>query len=69
MFVTISGSSTPSVAFADYLSPGRDHDYQTLNIAFATNVVKSGMIIRMFPKPLKPCAVLSICVPLPLNTL
>ncbi|KAH9992079.1 cytochrome P450 [Russula vinacea] len=31
----------------------RDHDYQTLNIDFVTNVVKSGMIISMFPKPLK----------------
>ncbi|KAF8463177.1 cytochrome P450 [Russula ochroleuca] len=31
----------------------RDHEYQTLNMAFATNVVKSGRIISLFPKPLK----------------
>ncbi|KAF8467544.1 cytochrome P450 [Russula ochroleuca] len=32
----------------------RDHGYQTLNIAFATNIMNSGMIIGLFPKPLKP---------------
>ncbi|KAF8467577.1 cytochrome P450 [Russula ochroleuca] len=31
----------------------RDHDYQTLNSNFATNVIKSAMIISWFPKPLK----------------
>jgi cytochrome P450 len=31
----------------------RDHDYQTLNLTFAVNVVKSAMIIGLFPKPLK----------------
>jgi cytochrome P450 len=32
----------------------RDRDYQTLNLNFAVNVVKSATIISMFPKPLKP---------------
>jgi cytochrome P450 len=32
----------------------RDYDYQTLNLTFAVNVVKFGLIIGMFPKPLKP---------------
>ncbi|KAF8467591.1 cytochrome P450 [Russula ochroleuca] len=31
----------------------RDHDYQTLNLTFAVNVMKYGMIISLFPKPLK----------------
>jgi hypothetical protein len=31
----------------------RDYDYQTLNRAFGDNVFKAGMIINMFPKPLK----------------
>ncbi|KAF8467572.1 cytochrome P450 [Russula ochroleuca] len=31
----------------------RDYDYQTLNTAFGDNVFKAGMIINMFPKPLK----------------
>ena len=42
--------------------PGRDYDYQTLNLTFAINVVKFGLIIGMFPKPLKPCVVPSIRV-------
>jgi hypothetical protein len=37
--------------------PGRDHDYQTLNLTFRVNVVKFGFIISLFPKPLKPCVV------------
>ncbi|KAF8491191.1 cytochrome P450 [Russula emetica] len=32
----------------------RDHDYQTLNLSFATKVVAFGAIIGLFPKPLKP---------------
>jgi len=32
----------------------RDHEYQTLNINFAAKVVKFGLIISLFPKPLKP---------------
>ncbi|KAI0000304.1 cytochrome P450 [Russula vinacea] len=32
----------------------QDHDYQNLNLTFAVNVVKFGLIIGMFPKPLKP---------------
>jgi len=32
----------------------RDYDYQTLNLTYAVNVVKFGLIIGMFPKPLKP---------------
>ncbi|KAF8488648.1 cytochrome P450 [Russula emetica] len=32
----------------------RDHDYQTLNLSFASNVLKFGFIISLFPKPLKP---------------
>ena len=39
------------------LFPGRDYDYQTLNLTFAVNVVKFGLIIGMFPRPLKPCVV------------
>ncbi|KAI0002407.1 cytochrome P450 [Russula compacta] len=31
----------------------RNRDYQTLNLTFATNVVKSGAIISLVPKPLK----------------
>ncbi|KAI0254422.1 cytochrome P450 [Lactifluus subvellereus] len=31
----------------------RNRDYQTLNLTFALNVVKFGLIISMFPKPLK----------------
>ncbi|KAH9992044.1 cytochrome P450 [Russula vinacea] len=31
----------------------RDHDYLNLNIGFAANLLKSGMIISLFPKPLK----------------
>jgi hypothetical protein len=33
--------------------PGRDHEYQDLNLSFAINVMKFGMIIGLFPKPLK----------------
>jgi hypothetical protein len=36
-----------------YFFPGRDRDYQTLNLTFAANVAKYGAIIGMFPKPLK----------------
>ncbi|KAI9465946.1 cytochrome P450 [Lactarius psammicola] len=32
----------------------RNQDYLTLNLNFATNVMKFATIIRMFPKPLKP---------------
>ena len=39
---------------------GRDYDYQTLNLTFAVNVVKFGLIISMFPRPLKPCVAPSI---------
>ncbi|KAH9992086.1 cytochrome P450 [Russula vinacea] len=31
----------------------RDYDYQTLNLTFAVNVVKFGLIISLFPKPLR----------------
>jgi cytochrome P450 len=31
----------------------QDYDYQTLNLTFAVNVVKFGLIISLFPKPLK----------------
>jgi hypothetical protein len=45
------------------LFPGRDHDYQTLNLTFAVNVVKFGLIIGMFPRPLKLCVLaLSVTV-------
>ncbi|KAH9992088.1 hypothetical protein BJV77DRAFT_465911 [Russula vinacea] len=47
----------------------QNYDYQTLNLTFAETVVKSAMIIGMFPKPLKPCAVSSILVPFLSNTL
>ena len=52
-----------------FLFSGRDHDYQTLNINFAANVVKFGMIISLFPKPLKPCVVTSTRAPLLLSAL
>ncbi|KAF8467566.1 cytochrome P450 [Russula ochroleuca] len=32
----------------------RDYDYQTLNLTFAVNLLKFGMIISLFPKPLRP---------------
>ena len=47
--------------------PGRDYDYQTLNLTFAVNVIKFGLIIGLFPRPLKPCAVSSISVSLSLK--
>jgi hypothetical protein len=37
--------------------PGRDRDYQNLNLGFAVNVVIFGTIISCFPKPLKLCVV------------
>ena len=49
--------------------PGRDYDYQTLNLTFAINVMKFGLIIGLFPKPLKPCVVSPIRLPLSLNLL
>lgn len=36
-----------SAACADFV-PGRDYDYQTLNIAYAVNVQIYGMIIHLF---------------------
>ena len=50
-------------------SPGRDYDYQTLNLTFAINVMKFGLIIGLFPKPLKPCVVSPIRLALSLNLL
>ncbi|KAF8491193.1 cytochrome P450 [Russula emetica] len=32
----------------------RDYDYQNLNLTFAVNVMKFGLIIGTFPKPLRP---------------
>jgi hypothetical protein len=63
MFVIFSRSLIPSVVCADFLS-GRDYDYQTLNLSFAVNVMKFGIIIGLFPKPLKPCVLTSTHVPL-----
>ena len=57
-FLVLRSLQQPALIFL----PGRDHDYQTLNLTFAVNVVKFGLIIGMFPKPLKPCVVPSICV-------
>jgi len=42
--------------FADFL-PGRDPDYQTLNLTFAVNVIKYATLISLFPKPFKPCVI------------
>ena len=39
------------------LFPGRDYDYQTLNLTFAVNVVRFGLIFGMFPRPMKLCVV------------
>ena len=36
---------------------GRNHDYQSLNLSFAVNVVIFSTIISWFPKPLKPYVV------------
>jgi hypothetical protein len=47
--------------------PGRDYDYQTLNLTFAGNAVKFGFIISLFPKPLKLSVTDSIRVSLLLN--
>ena len=58
-----SGSSISSAACADFVL-GRDHDYQTLNIAYAVNVQINGMIISLFPKPLKLYVLIFIHVPL-----
>ena len=69
MFVIISPLFDPFSSICRFFLPGRDHDYQTLNLTFATNVVKSALIIRLFPKPLKLCAVTSARVPLSLNTI
>jgi hypothetical protein len=44
---------------------GRNPEYLKLNMTFAVNVLKSGFIIGLFPKPLKPCVV-SIFIPLSL---
>ncbi|KAI0292779.1 cytochrome P450 [Russula brevipes] len=33
----------------------RNRDYQTLNLTYATNVIKYATIISMFPKPFKQC--------------
>ena len=41
----------------------RDYDYQTLNLTFAINVMKYGLIIGLFPEPLKPCVVSSFRLP------
>ena len=56
-------STIPSAACAEFFFPGRDRDYQTLNINFAANVVKFGMIISFFPKPLKSCVLTSTRIP------
>ncbi|KAH9975530.1 cytochrome P450 [Lactifluus volemus] len=45
------------LAFDDLIQTrddGRNRDYQALNLTFAINVVKSGTILSMFPKPLRP---------------
>ena len=59
--VSFSGPTIASEACSDFF-PGRDYDYQTLNLTFAVNVIKFGLIISMFPRPLKPCVIPSICV-------
>ena len=41
---------------------GRDYDYQALNLTFTVNVVKFALILRMFPKPFKPCVFFTIRV-------
>jgi hypothetical protein len=60
----LSWNSSMSVIIFDYsilqrpmlifFFSGRDDDYQTLNLTFASNVLKFGFIISLFPKPLKP---------------
>src|SRR5579863_7191198 len=48
------------VQYEQMLFLGRNRDYQDLNLTFAVNVVKYGTVISFFPKPLKPCVVISI---------
>jgi hypothetical protein len=57
-FLVLRSHQQPVLIFI----PGWDYDYQTLNLTFAVNVVKFGLIIGMFPNPLKPCVVPSIRV-------
>ena len=59
MFVTALRLSVPRSLWWPVLifSPGRDYDYQTLNLTFAVNVVKYGLIISLFPKPLRLCVI------------
>ena len=59
--VSFSGPTIVSAAYSNIFFPGRDYDYQTLNLTFSVNLIKFGLIISMFPKPLKPCVVPSIC--------
>ena len=67
MSVIISTSTIHLVTCADFFS-GRDYDYQTMNLTYTTNVVKSAIIIGFFPKPLKPCVVSSNRVSLSLKS-
>lgn len=66
MSVIISTSTIHLVNCAGVFS-GRDSGYQTLNLTYTINVVKSAIIIGFFPKPLKPCIVSSIRVSLSLK--
>ena len=43
---------------------GRNPDYQALNLTFAINLRKSGIIISLFPRFLKLCTVSYIPSPL-----
>jgi hypothetical protein len=53
-----SHSSTPLVALTVFtFFSGRDRDYQNLNLTYSINVMKFGIIISWFPKPLKLCVV------------
>ena len=47
--------------------PGRNLDYHKLNLTFAINVVKYGIIISFFPGPLKRCVVVPVYVPISLS--
>jgi hypothetical protein len=69
MFVIKSCLFDTFATYPDFFPlAGRDYGYQTLHLTYTIDVVKSGMIIGMFPQPLKPCVVSLIRVALSLKS-
>ncbi len=55
MFVTFLCLFYPFSHLSDFLlRSGRNDDYQNLNLTYATQVMKSSVVLGVFPKPLKP---------------